>query len=68
MKCCVEVSRGKTRIKGIGFFSRCNREGTIERNGRWYCFQHDPNEVQRRAEETNERRQRLPRWKRCIRA
>ena len=29
----------------------CPRNGTIERNGKWYCYQHDPEAVRLRREE-----------------
>lgn len=31
----------------------CSRKGTVERDGRWYCWQHDPVRV---AEEEEKRR------------
>lgn len=33
----------------------CSRKGTIQRNGEWYCWQHDP-EVKKKRDEKRERR------------
>jgi len=38
----------------MGFGRRgCWKNATIERDGKWYCRQHDPEEVKRRREEYN---------------
>lgn len=38
-------------------FYPCSRKGKIERDGKWYCKQHDPVEVERRAKESELRYQ-----------
>lgn len=35
-KCCEQIYNGTFR------YSQCSRNGTIQRNGKWYCRQHDP--------------------------
>jgi len=36
---------------------RCTRKGTVEVNGKWYCWQHDPERVKR------EEKKRQEKWK-----
>lgn len=36
-----------------GFVGDCERRPTVERNGKWYCWQHDPDRL---AEQAKERR------------
>jgi len=33
----------------------CTRNGVVERDGKWYCRQHDPEAVKRRSEERTAR-------------
>ena len=35
--------------------SQCSRNAKVERNGRWYCTQHDPERVAAKNEERDER-------------
>ena len=49
----------KPKCEGKGRFGwDCDRKGTIEREGKWYCWQHDPDRLDREARERNEQRKR----------
>ncbi len=41
--CCASVKNGS-------FFSPCSRKGVVEKNGRFYCRQHDPVNVKKRRD------------------
>jgi uncharacterized Zn finger protein (UPF0148 family) len=55
-QCCQEV------WNGLFTGSQCQRAGLIERDGKWYCRQHDPVEVQRKKDEKSKQWQ--ERWDR----
>lgn len=43
--------RCSTRVFGPRVLSwQCNRKGTVERDGKWYCWQHDPVRLKEKAE------------------
>jgi len=46
-KCEADVLRGGGQIRDVGYVSGCNRRGTIEVGGKWYCWQHNPIEVEK---------------------
>lgn len=48
-KCCAEVW-------GRYDYHKCSRAGRVERDGKWYCKQHDPVEVERKRKESQELR------------
>ncbi len=50
-RCCKQVFR-----TGWGG-NNCTRKGTVEVNGKWYCWQHDPERVKR------EDKKRYQEWK-----
>ena len=49
-QCCKQVYGYRYRTGG----EPCTRKGTIEVNGKWYCWQHDPERVARLRKETEE--------------
>jgi len=36
-------------------YNQCSRKGVIEREGRWYCKQHDPVAVEKRREKEQDK-------------
>lgn len=48
MRCCEKVFDGMS-IRG----HQCTRNGKVERNGNWYCGQHDPEAAKARREAQN---------------
>lgn len=68
MKCCGEVERGASRVIGVYHYSQCLREATVERDGKWYCYQHDPVKVEERLIASVERSNEKRAWKRKMRA
>jgi len=65
-KCEADVLRGGGQIRDVGYVSGCNRRGTIEVGGKWYCWQHNPIEVERRRKESEERAE--MKWRSDMRA
>lgn len=49
--CCADV-RWATGVWGS---TSCSRKGTICRNGKWYCKQHDPEAVEARAKASKDK-------------
>lgn len=49
-ECAGKIWGAYRDVSGRG--NKCHRPATIEREGKWFCWQHDPN---RRAEEAAER-------------
>jgi regulator of protease activity HflC (stomatin/prohibitin superfamily) len=62
-QCSESVQRGSW-----GRLYACSRKGTIEREGRWYCFQHDPEAVASQEAERTLARARRDEEQRAIRA
>ena len=50
-QCCKQVYGHMHRMGG----DPCTRKGTGEVNGRWYCWQHDPERVERLRKENEEK-------------
>ena len=51
-KCNEQVYPGHTYMPG-GY--QCTRKGTVEVYGKWYCWQHDPERVERLQKEAEEK-------------
>ncbi len=51
-QCSEDVYRGSILLSG-----RCARRGVIQRDGKWYCRQHDPEAVSARRKESYQRHQ-----------
>ena len=52
-QCCKEVRpAGSHWAWGL---SQCTRKGTVEVDGKWYCWQHDPARVERLRKEEEEK-------------
>ena len=49
MDCCGKTYDG-------WHYPPCQREATVERDGKWYCPSHDPEAIKRRAEKAEEKR------------
>lgn len=50
------AERCSTRVFGPRVFSwQCNRRATVECEGKWYCWQHDPVRMKEKAEEDEKR-------------
>ena len=47
---CVEFVSGEGRF-GAFHSHQCNRQGKVQRKGKWYCGQHDPVEKERKSTE-----------------
>ena len=51
-QCGARVRRGSGRRATYG---QCIKRGTVERNGKWYCGQHDPQAVEDRRQKAKSR-------------
>ena len=49
-QCCEEIQES-----GGWYSHRCTRKGTVEIDGKWYCWQHDPERVKRLRKEEQEK-------------
>jgi hypothetical protein len=50
MKCCEQIWHNEGNWGG---YHPCSRNATVERNGKHYCTQHDPEEVATRRKKLN---------------
>lgn len=52
-----DVQRCCVRVTGSSVWHKypCSRTAKVERNGKWYCGQHDPEAVKRRQEKSEQR-------------
>lgn len=52
-RCCASVPKGTIGIRTR--YEQCSRVGKVERDGKWYCGQHDPQARKARDQEKMER-------------
>lgn len=50
-QCCVEVPTKDLFMH----YHQCQRRAKVERNGKWYCAQHDPDRIAQRRREAQAR-------------
>lgn len=52
-QCCAAIYKGSVGIRSR--YASCTRAGKVERDGKWYCGQHDPEAVKARRQKADER-------------
>lgn len=51
--CCAKVAKGSDGWRTR--YAQCTKPGKVERDGKWYCGQHDPHAKEARYQKTRDR-------------